>query len=103
MWSDGAVARVNALKSEPAGDSVLTGSIRLTHTLIAANVVNEYRLPVHPPGQGRGRQLLPDGHTVANLRPRVPVKNSSSGVTLLRYPAISLFVLLVTREYAPLC
>ena len=49
------VEEVEALKSKQGKDIVLTGSIRLAHTLISAGLVDEYRLFTYPAIQGRGR------------------------------------------------
>lgn len=50
------VAQVAALKEQPGKDIVVTGSIRLCHALIAAGLVDEYRLFTYPscraPGTG---------------------------------------------------
>jgi dihydrofolate reductase len=46
------VEEVRGLKAEPGRDIVLTGSIRLCHTLIGAGLVDEYRLFVYPAVQG---------------------------------------------------
>ncbi len=61
MLAGDAVRRTAELKNEPGKDIVLTGSISLAHTLIAAGLVDEYRLFVYPAVQGRGRRLFPDG------------------------------------------
>ena len=79
--------RVRELKAEPGRDIVLTGSIRLGHALIAAGLVDEYRLFVYPTVQGRGRRLFPDGVTVSTLTSVEPPKSFPSGITLLRYAA----------------
>lgn len=76
-----------ALKSQPGEDIVLTGSISLAHTLIAAGVVDEYRLFVYPAVQGRGRRLFPDGTSISRLTLVEPPKSFRSGITLLRYDA----------------
>jgi dihydrofolate reductase len=81
------VEQVAALKSQPGKDIVLTGSISLAHTLIAAGVVDEYRLFVYPTVQGRGRRLFPDGTAIPKLSPAAPPKSFRSGITLLRYAA----------------
>ncbi|HET7739050.1 MAG TPA: dihydrofolate reductase family protein [Mycobacterium sp.] len=72
--------------SPPIGRHIiLTGSIRLAHTLIAANVVDEYRVPVYPAVQGRGRRLFPDGTAIGHRRLVEPAKSFRSGITLLRH------------------
>lgn len=62
------VAEVAALKEQPGTDIVLTGSITLCHTLIAAGLVDEFRLFHHPVVQGAGRRLFPDGWNAEGLR-----------------------------------
>jgi dihydrofolate reductase len=79
--------RARALKSEPGKDIVLTGSISLAHTLIAAGVVDEYRLLVYPAVQGRGRRLFPNGSSIPTLTLVEAPKAFPSGITLLRYRA----------------
>ena len=81
------VRRVGELKTEPGKDIVLTGSISLAHTLIAAGVVDEYRLLVYPAVQGRGRRLFPDGVSMSTLALAEAPKSFPSGITLLRYAA----------------
>lgn len=65
---DDLVARVRALKEEPGRDIVCTGSITLVHALVAADLVDEYRLFCYPVVQGRGRSLFPEGHEQRDLR-----------------------------------
>ena len=81
------VEQTKALKSQPGKDIVLTGSISLAHTLIAAGIVDEYRLFVYPAVQGRGRRLFPDGTAIGTLKLVEPPKSFRSGITLLRYAA----------------
>jgi dihydrofolate reductase len=80
------VAHVDALKNRPGMDIVVTGSITLTHALIAAGLVDEYRLFVYPAVQGRGRRLFPP-----DVRPRLRAFGAAmsfpSGIVLLRYAA----------------
>ncbi|WP_226347116.1 dihydrofolate reductase family protein [Agilicoccus flavus] len=52
------------LKESDGGDIVVTGSVTLCHTLLAAGVVDELRLFTYPVVQGAGRRLLPDGLAV---------------------------------------
>ena len=63
---------------------MLTGSITLTHALIAAGLVDEYRLFVYPVVQGRGRRLFPDGHEIPRLR-LADTRSFVSSITLLVY------------------
>ncbi|MGW6722962.1 dihydrofolate reductase family protein [Streptomyces sp. NPDC054995] len=79
------VEEVRRLKAEEGGkDIVLTGSITLAHALIAAGLVDEYRLFVYPTVQGRGRGLFPDGYEVPRLR-LLESRAFRSGITLQRY------------------
>jgi dihydrofolate reductase len=81
------VDQTKQLKSQPGKDIVLTGSISLAHTLIAAGLVDEYRLFVYPTVQGGGRRLFPDGATIPRLELVEPSKSFASGISLLRYRA----------------
>ncbi|GAA0267896.1 dihydrofolate reductase family protein [Cryptosporangium japonicum] len=77
---------IAALKAEPGRDIVVTGSIDLVRQLVAEDLVDEYRLFVHPSVVGRGARLFPDGVE----RPRMRLLESRafrSGVVLLRYSA----------------
>ena len=76
------VERVRALKAASGGDVVATGSITLCHALIAAELVDEYRLFVYPFVQGAGRRLFPDGTTLSGLRPAAAPVAFPGGVTL---------------------
>ncbi|MDT5017773.1 MAG: hypothetical protein QOD39_3933 [Mycobacterium sp.] len=79
------VAATKKLKAQPGKDIVLTGSISLAHTLIAAGLVDEYRMFVYPAVQGRGRRLFPDGVAIRQLAMVEPPKAFQSGITLMRY------------------
>jgi dihydrofolate reductase len=80
------VASVGALKRQQGNDLVVTGSIRLTHALVAAGLVEEFRLFVYPTVQGRGRGLFPEGHEIRSLR-HLESRVFRSGITLQRYAA----------------
>ena len=80
------VAAVRELKQQRGRDIVLTGSIRLGHTLIEAGLVDEYRLFVYPVVQGRGRRLFPDSYELPHLE-LVRATSFTSGVALLVYRA----------------
>jgi dihydrofolate reductase len=75
---------VRALKSRPGSDIVTTGSITLVHALIAAGLVDEYRLFVYPVVLGRGERLFADATKIPRLR-LVETRPFRSGVVLLRY------------------
>ncbi|WP_406138447.1 dihydrofolate reductase family protein [Streptomyces sp. NBC_01089] len=79
------VAEVAALKERAGGkDIVLTGSITLAHTLIAAGLVDEYRFFVYPVVQGGGRRLFPEGYGIPRLR-LLESRAFRGGITLQRY------------------
>ncbi len=59
---------IRALRSKRSGDIVTTGSIRLVRELIAAGLVDEYRLFTYPVVLGRGQRLFADATEVPRLR-----------------------------------
>jgi dihydrofolate reductase len=63
---------------------VTTGSIRLVRELIAAALVDEYRLFTYPVMLGRGRRLFADATEVPCLR-LVECQPFRSGIVLLCY------------------
>jgi dihydrofolate reductase len=75
---------VRALKSAPGADIVVTGSMTLVAGLIAAALVDEYRLFVHPVVLGRGRRLFAGATALPRLR-LAETRPFRSGVVLLRY------------------
>lgn len=81
-----AVEQVRALKARRGADIIVTGSIILCHSLIAAGLVDEYRLFVHPVVQGRGRRLFPDGFEAPHLHLQTS-QSFDGGIALLRYAA----------------
>jgi dihydrofolate reductase len=78
------VDEIEALKSMPGKDIVVTGSITVVHELIAAGLVDEYRLFVYPVALGRGRRLFADASGAHRLD-LVEAKPFRSGIVLLRY------------------
>jgi len=75
---------IRALKAQPGRDIVTTGSITLVHALIAAGLVDEYRLFMYPVVVGRGARLFADGTEVPRLR-LVETRPFRAGMVLLRY------------------
>ena len=82
--SRSAGAEVTQLKEQPGLDIVTTGSISLVHSLIAENLVDEYRLFVYPTVLGTGARLFPDATSVPDLE-LVDSRTFRSGVVLLAY------------------
>ncbi|MFF4081193.1 dihydrofolate reductase family protein [Streptomyces sp. NPDC001777] len=76
----GAIA---ALKALPGGDLCLGGA-DLAATFMRLDLVDEYRIYVHPVILGRGRRLFPDSETRTALRP-AGTREFGNGVVLLRY------------------
>ncbi|QBS40428.1 dihydrofolate reductase family protein [Nocardia sp. CS682] len=78
------VDELSAVRAQPGKDIVATGSIQLVHALIAADLVDEYRLFVYPVVQGTGRRLFADAARIPALR-LIETQPFKSGVVLLRY------------------
>ena len=75
---------VTALKAEPGIEGiVIPGSISVVQQLLAAGLVDELRLLVHPVAARKGRHLFDDGDTPttsswSSPRPTRPVSSASS-------------------------
>ena len=78
------VDEVRQLKKSDGGDIMLTGSMTLAHAVLAAGLVDEIRLWVHPAVQGRGKGLVAEGTVFPDLS-LLESKSFRSGVVLLRY------------------
>jgi len=73
-WSNSTVLsgrledEVAALKAQGDGGELgVTGSISVVHTLMRADLVDEYRLFVYPVLSSRGRNLMPSGLAAQGL------------------------------------
>jgi len=75
---------VRSLKATSGGEIGVTGSISVVHALMAADLVDEYRLFVYPVITSRGRNLVPDGLSMGELT-LVETRPFPSGVVLLTY------------------
>lgn len=82
------VDHVRKLVAGRGGDIVVTGSITLCQALIAADVVDEYRLFLYPCVQGAGRRLFPDGTMLSGFSPSAAPRSFPGGVTLVRWSRI---------------
>jgi dihydrofolate reductase len=74
---------VARLRAAPGADVVVTGSVSVAQELVGREVVDEYRLFVHPAVAGTGRRLF-DGSAPHGLR-LDEARPFASGVVLLRY------------------
>jgi dihydrofolate reductase len=82
---DGDVAvEIARLKRESGGDIEVYGSATLVQTLMRHNLVDEYRIHVHPIILGKGTQLFPQGGESSTLR-LVNTRTLESGVVSLTY------------------
>jgi dihydrofolate reductase len=77
-------SEVAKLKEEAGKDIQVMGSGELVQTLIRHNLVDEYRLMVHPLVLGSGKRLFRGGTPLTRLR-LVDSKASGTGVLLLTY------------------
>jgi dihydrofolate reductase len=79
-------ASVTKLKQEPGQDLVVYGCHDLMHSLLEHDLIDEYRLLVHPVLLGTGRSFLTDGAEQVNLE----LVDSAviSGVAILTYQPV---------------
>jgi len=78
-----AVAR---LRQEPGPDLVILGSGELIQSLMLHDLIDEFRLLIHPLVLGSGRRLFVDGGALARFR-LVDTKTSTTGVVIATYRA----------------
>ena len=74
---------ITTLKQQDGKDIVVTGSGEMVSSLMAAGLVDEYRLWVVPTVRGSGTRLFPDGFE--STLQLVEARGFDSGVVLLRY------------------
>jgi dihydrofolate reductase len=75
---------VAGLKKQYAGDILVGGSATLVDGLHEHDLVDEYRLMLHPVVLGQGKRLFKDGSTPVDLS-LVDISKMGSGVLLLTY------------------
>ena len=75
---------VAELKKEPGRDLFVIGSGDFAQTLMEHDLVDEYRLMIHPIVLGDGKRLFRDGSPLAKLT-LVDSKTSTTGVVILMY------------------
>jgi dihydrofolate reductase len=75
---------VGRLKQRYDGDILVAGSATLVRSLAEHNLVDEYRLMVHPVVLGHGKRLFPEGFPAADLK-LADSRNVGPDVLLLTY------------------
>jgi dihydrofolate reductase len=75
---------VSKLKQQLGPDILIYGSADLVHTLMQHDVIDEYRIWIHPVAVGSGKRLFRDGGDTSVLR-LVDTKTFRSGVVVLFY------------------
>ena len=78
------VEEVRDLRDAPGRELGVTGSISVAHQLVAADLIDEYRLFVYPVTVASGARLFPDGSPPLGLR-LIDCRAFQSGVALMRY------------------
>jgi dihydrofolate reductase len=78
------VEEISKLKQEPGQDILLAGSGVLLHTLMENDLVDEYRLMLHPIVLGSGKRLFQNENQTKTLK-LVETKPFSSGIVVLTY------------------
>jgi dihydrofolate reductase len=82
--SDNVAEQVATLKTKYQGDILVAGSSNLIDTLRAHDLIDEYRLMVHPVVLGTGKRLFNGGAGVSDLE-LVESRNVGPNVLLLTY------------------
>jgi dihydrofolate reductase len=79
-------AAVDELKQESGGNLVMMGSGELIGSVMAAGLIDEYLLMIHPLVLGTGRRLFPEGvHASLRLTDCI---TTDKGVLLATYLAL---------------
>ena len=78
---------ISRLKQQPGQDILLYGSGELVHTLMQHDLIDEYRIMVHPVVLGSGKRLFKDGSDTTILRLVGTVTFASGAVVLSYQPA----------------
>jgi dihydrofolate reductase len=77
-----AAAEVSKLKEQPGEDLLIYGSGALVNTLLAQNLIDEYRLMIYPLVLGRGKRFFRDDNSKTSLTLK-RTETAATGVTML--------------------
>lgn len=92
-WNNSRLIKANIteevakLKQQPGQDILVAGSAELVHTLMQHDLIDEYRIMVHPVVLGSGKRLFRNG-TDKKVLKLVHTKHFSSGIVVLTYMPI---------------
>jgi dihydrofolate reductase len=84
VLSEDVAAEVDRLRQIPGGDTFVIGSSMLAQTLQHADLVDEYRLWLHPVILGAGKRLFAHRAALSHLT-LVDCRTTASGVAMLTY------------------
>jgi hypothetical protein len=74
--------RKHRSKQQPGHDILVFGSVCLVESLMGADLIDEYRLSVHPIMMGSGRRAFKDGMTTTKLTLGETTRLSSGVISL---------------------
>jgi dihydrofolate reductase len=84
LIKENATEEINRLKQQDGGDIGIIGSAALVQSLMQTDLIDEYRLLVHPIVVGSGKRLFKEETEATSLN-RVETKVFDSGVVLICY------------------
>jgi dihydrofolate reductase len=84
---DNVAEAIAAMKQQPGKDMWLLGSPTLAQALMAADLIDEYRLNVNPVVLGSGKRLFAEGVKLPALK-LLEARTFKSGVVGLRYESV---------------
>jgi dihydrofolate reductase len=84
-----AAAEITRLKDQPGGNLLVEGSAQLVQTLVAHDLVDEYRLMIFPIVLGAGKRMFPSSMPQSSTLKVTGSQTVGSGVLLLNLSARS--------------
>ena len=82
------VEALKQIKQEDGPDLHVWGSSELVHTLLANDLIDEYRLIMYPIIIGSGKRLFPDGNILPLQLDAMEQQLMPNGVSIVRYERI---------------